>query len=119
MNPEIEGKIIKILPEQTGEGKFGKWIKQEFIIETLDQYPKKVCFSTWGDKTDSLKHLKEGESVVISFNPESREYNDRWYTDLRAWKIVKSDNFKQEKGDEPPPFTEDDIPPPEEEEIPF
>ena len=117
MNTEIEGKIIKILSEQTGEGKFGKWIKQEFIIETLDQYPKKVCFSTWGDKTDILKQLKEGDSVIISFNPESREYNERWYTDLKAWKIVKSDNIKKEE--EIPPFTEDDIPPPEEDDLPF
>ena len=117
MSIEIEGKLIKILPEQTGDGKFGKWIKQEFVIETFDQYPKKVCFSSWGDKTDALKQFKEGDSIIVSFNPESREYNDRWYTDLRAWKIVKSENSK--KDDEAPPFTEDDIPPPEEEDIPF
>ena len=72
MNLEIESKIISILPEQTGEGKFGKWVKQEFIIETNDQYPKKVCFSVWGDKTDALKHVKEGENITVSFNPESR-----------------------------------------------
>lgn len=117
MSLEIEGKIITIMPEQSGEGKFGKWVKQEFVIETKDQYPKKICFSVWGDKTDSLKHLKEEDIVMVSFNPESREYNNRWYTDLRAWRIVKSENIQQ--ADEPPPFTEDDIPPPEEDEIPF
>ncbi len=118
MNLEITGKLIKKLPEQTGEGKFGKWIKQDFVIETSDQYPKKVCFSTWGDKTDMLKKFNEGDVLTVSFNPESREYNERWYTDLRAWKIVNAqENAKPE--DVPPPFTDDDIPPPEEEDIPF
>ena len=118
MSLEITGKLIKKLPEQTGEGKFGKWIKQEFVIETHDQYPKKICFSSWGDKTDALKPLNEGEVITVSFNPESREYNERWYTDLRAWKITKAEQTAQSE-EEPPPFTEDDIPPPEEEDIPF
>jgi len=118
MSLEITGKLIKKLPEQTGEGKFGKWIKQDFIIETTDQYPKKVCFSTWGDKTDILKKFSEGDTITVSFNPESREYNEKWYTDLRAWKITgKTEGNMSE--DVPPPFSEDDIPPPEEEDIPF
>ncbi|NPA68576.1 MAG: DUF3127 domain-containing protein [Chlorobi bacterium] len=117
MNLEITGKLIKKLPEQTGEGKFGKWIKQEFVIETQDQYPKKVCFSTWGDKTDILKKFSEGDIITVSFNPESREYNERWYTDLRAWKITGTEN-QDNKEDMPPPFTEDDIPP-EEDDLPF
>ena len=118
MSLEIKGKLIKKLPEQTGEGKFGKWIKQDFIIETQDQYPKKICFSAWGDKTDSLKKFSEGTVLVVSFNPESREYNERWYTDLRAWKITDVSDSKVVE-DAPPPFTDNDIPPPEEEDIPF
>ena len=118
MNLEIKGKLLKKLPEQTGEGKFGKWIKQDFIIETQDQYPKKVCFSAWGDKTDILKKIKEGDVIVVSFNPESREYNERWYTDLRAWKITGEQQGSSTE-DNFPSFTEDDIPPPEEEDIPF
>ncbi len=118
MNLEIKGKLIKKLPEQTGEGKFGKWIKQDFVIETQDQYPKKICFSAWGDKTDILNKFTEGSILLVSFNPESREYNERWYTDLRAWKIVNAQENTPEDIP-PPPFTEDDIPPPEEEDIPF
>lgn len=120
MSLEITGTLKKIMSEVTGEGKFGKWIKQEFVLETKDQYPKKICFSAWGDKTDALKNLKEGETITVSFNPESREYNERWYTDLRAWKIVKAGSGSAPTmQDAPPEFTEDDIPPPDEEEIPF
>jgi hypothetical protein len=83
---EITGKIVNILPPVTGEGKNGPWKKQEFIIETTDQYPKKVLFSVWGDKVN-MQSLTAGADVKVSFNPESREYNGKWYTDLRAWRI--------------------------------
>ncbi len=84
---EITGKLYKILGEQTGAGKNGSWVKQEFVIETMEQYPKKVCCSAWGDKVANLKSLNLGDQIKVSFNLESREYNERWYTDIRAWKI--------------------------------
>jgi len=86
---EISGKIVQILPEVTGEGRNGTWKKQDFIIETEDQYPKKVCISVWGDKID-LKSFAENEVVTASINIESREYNSRWYTDVKAWRLVKA-----------------------------
>src|ERR1700743_3492263 len=84
---EITGKLYKVLPEQTGAGKNGSWVEQEFVIETIEQYPKKGCCSAWGDKVASIKNLQPGAQLNVSFNVESREYNERWYTDLRAWKI--------------------------------
>ena len=84
---EIAGKLLQILPEQTGTGKNGQWNKQDFIIETQEQYPRKVCFSAWGDKASIVKNLRSGSMVSVSFNAESREFNGKWYTDLRAWKI--------------------------------
>ena len=84
---EISGKIIKILPEQTGSGKNGVWKKQDFILETMEQFPKKICIAAWGDKVDQIQSLNVGEEVKVAFNVESREYNERWYTDLKAWKI--------------------------------
>ncbi|HVD97822.1 MAG TPA: DUF3127 domain-containing protein [Cytophagaceae bacterium] len=84
---EITGRLYKVLSEQTGSGKNGNWVKQEFVIETTEQYPKKVCCSAWGDKVAALKGLQPGDQIKVSFNIESREYNERWYTDVRAWKI--------------------------------
>ena len=85
---EISGTVVSILPEINGEGKNGTWRKQEFILETEGQYPKKVCIVMWGDKIDQFA-LSEGEAVTASIDAESREYNQRWYTDLKAWKIEK------------------------------
>ncbi|NUM49690.1 MAG: DUF3127 domain-containing protein [Flavobacteriales bacterium] len=84
---EIAVKLIQLLPLQTGMGKNGEWKKQEFIVETLgSQYPKKICISVWGDKINE-SILKEGNELNVSFDVESREYNGRWYTDVKAWKI--------------------------------
>ena len=84
---EIAGKLLQLLPEQSGTGKNGQWTKQDFVIETQEQYPRKVCFSAWGEKAALVKALKPGAHINVSFNAESREYNGRWYTDLRSWKI--------------------------------
>jgi hypothetical protein len=83
---EIKGRVIQLLPLQTGEGKNGAWRKQEFVIETDAQYPKKICISAWGDKiNESL--LQVGNEINVSFDLESREYNGRWYTDVKAWRM--------------------------------
>ena len=84
---DISGKIIQLLPVQTGQGKNGTWKKQEFILETGDTYPKKICIAVWGDKID-MGSFKTGDMVDVSFDVESREYNGRWYTDVKAWKIA-------------------------------
>jgi len=88
MSLELTGKLIQVMPEVTGNGKNGAWVKQEFIVETSDsQYPRKICFSLWGDKVQTLKSTDPGTLVKVSFNLESREYNNRWYTDARAWRL--------------------------------
>lgn len=89
MSLEIEGKIIRKLNVQTGVSQRGNWSKQEFIIEYQEgSYPSQACFSVWGeDKVKDLERFQIGDSVKVSFNISSREYNGRWYTDLRAWRI--------------------------------
>ena len=85
---EIKGKIIEILPEKSGQSANGEWRKQEYVLETESNYPKKVCFMAWGDKIAEF-NLKKGEFVEVSVDLESREYNGRWYTDVKAWKVSK------------------------------
>jgi hypothetical protein len=86
---DLKGKVILTMPLVTGEGKNGQWRKQEFVIETGDQYPKKVLFSLMGAKIDQ-NPVVLGQEVVVSFDAESREYNGRYYTNLNAWKVSAS-----------------------------
>ncbi|WP_080240207.1 DUF3127 domain-containing protein [Spirosoma rigui] len=89
---EIVGKLIKVLPEVSGQSQKGPWSKQEFVLETLDaSYPKKVCLTAWGDKVADLKQFGDGDTIKATFSAESREYNERWYTELRAFRIESAD----------------------------
>jgi hypothetical protein len=118
MAQEISGVVYKVLPSQTGTGKKGGWVKQIFIIETKDQYPKKIAFMAWNDKCDLIP--KEGTEVTVSYNPESREYNEKWYTDLSVWKIdvVGAESKKPEKVAKAPVKTGLDITT-EDDDLPF
>lgn len=83
---QLSARLIQVLPLQTGMGKNGEWKKQEIIVETDGQYPKKICISVWGDKLDNVP-LELGSYLNIDFDVESREFNGRWYTDVKAWKV--------------------------------
>lgn len=84
---EITGKVLEIHEIRSGQGKKDTWYSQQIILETIGQYPKKVAIQYWGAMVDSLTEV--GQEVTVSVNPESRSYNDKWYTELRVWKTNK------------------------------
>ena len=77
---ELEAKLMKIFPEKSGDGRNGRWVKQEFLVETKETYPKKIYMSAWGDKVEGIKNLSLGDTIKVSFFVESREFNEKWYT---------------------------------------
>jgi hypothetical protein len=83
---QLTAKLVQVLPLQTGQGRNGEWRKQDIILETDGQYPRKMCIAIWGDRIDSSQ-LVIGNNLTIDFDIESREFNGRWYTDVKAWKI--------------------------------
>lgn len=92
---EITGKIIVALPEMSGQSRAGNaWKKREYVLETQETYPRKVHFDFFGDKADQFP-LSVGDTVKLSFDIESREYNGRWYTSIRGWKAEKLDTMGQ------------------------
>lgn len=83
---EVTGKIIVALPEVGGTSQKGNaWKKREYVLETQETYPRKVFFNFFGDRVDQYP-LQVGQMVKISFDIDSREYNGRWYVEVRAWK---------------------------------
>ena len=88
---EITGKIIVKLPLASGTSKAGnEWHKQEYVLETLESFPKKVHFDFFGEKADQYP-LNIGDVIRLSFDIESREYQGRWYTSIRGWKAEPAD----------------------------
>ena len=86
---ELEGRLVRKLGVQTGTSARGAWSKQEFVFEYQEgNFPTQVCMNVWGeDKVRELDKYQVNDKVKISFNLSSREYNGRWYTDVRAWRI--------------------------------
>ena len=85
---EIVGKIIQVLPEQGGTSKSGNpWKSQSYVLETQEQYPRKVCFELLGEERIKSNPCKIDDIVTVSFDIESREFNGRWYTSIRAWRV--------------------------------
>ena len=87
---EIEGRIKQKLSRQSGQSARGAWEKQEFILEYQDgNYPADVMVTAFGsDKVADLDRYQVGDAVKVSFNLRAREYNGRWYNDVRLWKIA-------------------------------
>ena len=90
---ELSGKIIAILPQRSGTSKTGNtWESQDFVIETSGEYPKKMCFNVWGAEKLDLFNIQQGEELTVSFDIDCREWNGKWFNDIRAWKIDRAGN---------------------------
>lgn len=86
---ELEGRISRKEAKQSGQSARGAWVKQDFILEYQDgNFPAEVCFTSFGnDKVAELDRFQVGDLVKVSFNLRAREYNGRWYNDVRVWRI--------------------------------
>lgn len=87
---ELSGKVIAVLEPRGGVSKTGnEWKVQEYVIETHDQYPKKMCFDVFGaDKIEQF-NIQIGEELNVSFDVDAREWNGRWFNSIRAWKVER------------------------------
>ena len=110
MSFKTTGKVLQILPEIKGTSARGEWKKQDFVIETAEeQYPKKICFTLFNDKNGTFDKIKPNMEVEVSFSIESREYNDKWFSNINAFRV---DLVQQGSGSNAPPsFSQSDIPP--------
>lgn len=105
MNLEITGKVIKILEPQrfTSKKDGSEIVKNFFVIETQGQYPKTLCFSVMGQERWDKMGIKVGGNFSVSFDPESREWNGKYFTDLSAWKAVNLDAGQSAQTQQPAP----------------
>ena len=85
---EIQGKIIAVLPERSGVSARGEWKSQTYVIETQEQYPKKLAFDVINDKIDQF-NIQVGEFLTVQFDINAREYNGRWFNSVNAWNVIR------------------------------
>lgn len=88
---DFSGKIIAVLAPKNGVSKASgnEWKAQEFVIENHDQYPKKMCFEVFGAEKLEQFNIQMGEELTVSFDIDARQWNDRWFNSIRAWKVER------------------------------
>ena len=87
---ELAGKVIAVLEPRGGVSKAGnEWKAQEYVIETHDQYPKRMCFEVFGAEKIQQFNIQVGEELNVSFDVDARQWNDRWFNTIRAWKVER------------------------------
>lgn len=84
---EITGKVVRLGALVEGTSARGPWRKQELIIETEEQYPRTVCLICWSNQIDEIQQFAPGQSIKAQIEISSREFNGKWYTDVRAWRF--------------------------------
>ena len=88
MAQQINGKIIQHLPTQEGDSQRGHWTRGGFVVEYGEEYPRKVAFTLFGEeKVNNVRDIPVGTMVTVKYNPESREFNEKWYTDLQVFSV--------------------------------
>lgn len=102
---EFEGLVYRVLPVVKGTSARGEWTKQEVVFEIPGDFNRKLCVGFWGDNAQEAAALKPGEQVEVSINLESREYNGRWYTEARAWKLARKTPEAAAPAPELPPMS--------------
>ena len=84
---EIQGKVVRLGNLTEGTSPRGAWRKQELIIETIEQYPKQVCLVCWNDRVAEAQNFTPGQVIKAQISIESREFNGKWYTDVRPFRF--------------------------------
>lgn len=88
---ELQGKVIAVLPERSGVSARGEWKTQDYVIETHDQYPRKMVFNVFGADRIAQFAIKAGEEITVSFDIDAHEYQGRWFNSIKAWNIQRVD----------------------------
>ena len=86
---EIQGKVIAVLPERSGVSARGEWKSQTYVIETQEQYPKKMAFDVFGADRLAQFNIRSGEVINVSFDIDAHEYQGRYFNQIRAWNVTK------------------------------
>lgn len=84
---EIVGKVVRLGNLTEGQSARGPWRKQELIIETEEQYPRTVCLICWTNQIEEIQHFAPGQTIKAQIDISSREFNGKWYTDVRVWRF--------------------------------
>lgn len=113
---DLTGKVIAIMEARSGvSSRTGNnWMTQEYVIEVPGQYPRKMLFNIFGEDRIKQFNIQPGEEITVQFDIDAREYNGRWFNDIRAWQVVRVDPAAAQagaQGVQPAPMPDAPFPP--------
>ena len=100
---ELQGKVIVETPVRSGTSARGEWKAKDFVIETHDTYPKKLVFSVFGEDRLQRYNIKIGDEILVLFDIDAKEYNGRWFNNIRAYDVRQVDAANYSAGSAVPP----------------
>lgn len=83
----MEALFVQKVGERSGEKDGKEWKVVNFLIETKGKYPKKVLLDGFNAVADVVNTLDAGDEVEVIYEPEAKEYNGRWYNQIRCVKL--------------------------------
>lgn len=114
---EIKGRILAVLEEKSGTSQRtgNNWRCGQYVLETIEQYPKKILFEVFGEEKIHSMNIHIGEELTVFFDVDAREYNGKWYNQIRAWKVERQIEKVYQNAQSPvpmepfPPLQETDV----------
>lgn len=88
---ELQGRVIAETEERSGTSARGEWKLKGYVIETHENYPRKMMFEVFGEERLRRFNIQVGQEVLVSFDIDAREYNGRWYNSIRAFDVRQVD----------------------------
>ena len=88
---ELTGRIIAVMEPRSGvSARTGNsWMTQEYVLEVPGQYPKRCVFNLFGEDRIKQFNIQNGEDLTIQFDIDAREYQGRWFNDIRAYNVIR------------------------------
>ena len=110
---EFQGKIIEVLPVRSGVSKSSgsEWKVQQYVIESHGEYPRKMCFEVFGADRISQFNIQAGEELTVSFDIDARQWQDKWFNSVRAWKVDRTPAAAAPSAAAPQPQQQTPFPP--------
>ena len=86
---KLKGKITVVIPAKSGTTDKGDWQSQQYVMETIEEYPKKMLFEVFGESKIKEFDIKQDEVLTVSFDPKVDEKNGHYYGKNRAFAVSR------------------------------
>ena len=88
---DLTGRIIAVMQPRSGvSSRTGNpWMTQEYVLEVPGQYPRRMVFNIFGEDRIKQFNIQMNEDLTVQFDIDAREYQGRWFNDIRAFNIIR------------------------------